>query len=120
VTRDTWVWLCSVGMHASRCLRPAQPTPNLLPAEMRPAGRGAFHCWDNADRRRGTDGAGALIQHQLFGTPKEVVDEVKRRIDDLAPGGGFVFSPIHNVQTGVPPENVVAMFETTRQADGRR
>jgi len=50
-----------------------------------------------------------------FGTPDEVADEVKRRIDDLAPGGGFVFSPIHNVQTGVPPENVVAMFETARE-----
>jgi uroporphyrinogen decarboxylase len=43
------------------------------------------------------------------------VDEVKRRIDDLAPGGGFAFSPIHNVQTGVPPENVIAMFETARE-----
>ncbi|MCK4316601.1 MAG: hypothetical protein KAX24_12615, partial [Anaerolineae bacterium] len=50
-----------------------------------------------------------------FGTPEEVVDEVKRRIDDLAPGGGFVFSPVHNVQTGVPPENVVAMFKTARE-----
>jgi uroporphyrinogen decarboxylase len=47
-----------------------------------------------------------------FGTPQEVADEVKCRIDDLAPGGGFVFGPIHNVQTGVPPENVVAMFRT--------
>jgi len=50
-----------------------------------------------------------------FGTPEEVADEVKRRVDDLAPGGGFVFGPIHNVQTGVPPENVVAMFETARE-----
>jgi uroporphyrinogen decarboxylase len=51
-----------------------------------------------------------------FGTPEEVADEVKRRIDDLAPGGGFVFSTIHNVQTGVPPENVVAMFDAAREA----
>jgi len=50
-----------------------------------------------------------------FGTPAEVADEVKQRIDDLAPGGGFVFAPIHNVQTGVPPENIVAMFETARE-----
>jgi uroporphyrinogen decarboxylase len=50
-----------------------------------------------------------------FGTPQEVADEVKRRIDDLAPGGGFVFSPVHNVQAGVPPENVVAMFKTARE-----
>jgi uroporphyrinogen decarboxylase len=41
-----------------------------------------------------------------------------RRIDDLAPGGGYVFSTVHNVQTGVPPENVVAMFETAREYGG--
>jgi uroporphyrinogen decarboxylase len=40
-----------------------------------------------------------------------VADEVKRRIDDLAPGGGFVLAPVHNVQAGVPVENVTAMFE---------
>ena len=61
-------------------------------------------------------GGGCDSQHVLpFGTPQEVADEVKRRIDDLAPGGGFVFSPIHNVQAGVPPENVVAMFRTARE-----
>jgi uroporphyrinogen decarboxylase len=50
-----------------------------------------------------------------FGTPQQVADEVKRRIDDLAPGGGFVFSSIHNVQAGVPTENTIAMFETARE-----
>jgi uroporphyrinogen decarboxylase len=50
-----------------------------------------------------------------FGTPQEVADEVKRRIDDLAPGGGFVFAPIHNIQSEVPPENVIAMFEAARE-----
>jgi uroporphyrinogen decarboxylase len=50
-----------------------------------------------------------------FGTPDQVSDEVKRRIDDLAPGGGFVFCPIHNVQAEVPAENVVAMFQTARE-----
>jgi uroporphyrinogen-III decarboxylase len=38
--------------------------------------------------------------------------EVKRRIDDLAPGGGFIFTPVHNVQADVPPENYLAMWET--------
>jgi uroporphyrinogen decarboxylase len=61
-------------------------------------------------------GGGCDSQSVLpFGSPEQVADEVKRRIDDLAPGGGFVFSPIHNVQTGVPPENVVSMFETARE-----
>lgn len=46
------------------------------------------------------------------GTPDQVRDEVKRRIDDLAPGGGFLFCPVHNIQMDVPPENLEAMWET--------
>jgi uroporphyrinogen decarboxylase len=46
-----------------------------------------------------------------FGTPEEVADEVRRRIDDLAPGGGFVFAAVHNIQALVPAENIVTMFE---------
>ncbi len=48
------------------------------------------------------------------GTPQQVKDEVKRRIEDLAPGGGFVFATVHNVQADVPPENVMAMWEALR------
>jgi uroporphyrinogen decarboxylase len=50
-----------------------------------------------------------------FGTPQQVAAEVKRRIDDLAPGGGFVFAPIHNIQAGVPVENVLALFEAAQR-----
>ena len=60
-------------------------------------------------------GAGCDSQAVLpFGTPEEVADEVKRRIDDLAPGGGYVFAPIHNIQEGVPPQNIVALLKTAR------
>ncbi len=45
------------------------------------------------------------------GKPEDVRKEVKRRIGDFAPGGGFVFASIHNIQADVPPENVVAFFE---------
>jgi uroporphyrinogen decarboxylase len=58
-------------------------------------------------------GGGVDTQHILpFATPQQVTDEVKRRIDDLAPGGGFVFAAVHNIQALVPPANVVAAFET--------
>ncbi len=50
-----------------------------------------------------------------FGTPEEVRDETRRRIEDLAPGGGFVFAPIHVVQGEVPPENVMAWWETLQE-----
>ncbi|HWT79910.1 MAG TPA: uroporphyrinogen decarboxylase family protein, partial [Candidatus Methylomirabilis sp.] len=46
-----------------------------------------------------------------FGTPEEVREEVRRRILDLGPGGGYVVSPVHNIQPEVPPENVVAMYD---------
>jgi uroporphyrinogen decarboxylase len=56
-------------------------------------------------------GAGCDSQTVLpFGTPQQVASEVRRRIDALAPGGGYVFAPIHNIQPGVPPQNVAAMF----------
>ena len=61
-------------------------------------------------------GGGVDTQHVLpFGTPAEVRDEVRRRIDDLAPGGGFVFAAVHNVQGDVPPENFMAMWEAMRE-----
>ena len=49
------------------------------------------------------------------GLPRDVVVEVKHRIHDLAPGGGFVFGSVHNLQAGVPPENIVALFDAARE-----
>ena len=49
------------------------------------------------------------------GTPAEVKEEVKRRIGDLAPGGGFVFNTVHNIQHDVPPQNIMAMWEAVRE-----
>ena len=47
-----------------------------------------------------------------FGTPAQVAEEVKGRIDAFGPGGGFVFNAIHNIQAGVPIANLMAMLET--------
>lgn len=46
------------------------------------------------------------------GTPQQCRDETKRLIDTFGPGGGFVFSPVHNIQDDVPIENFMAMWET--------
>jgi len=60
-------------------------------------------------------GGGCDTQHILpFATPDEVAKHVRERVNILAPGGGFVFNPIHNIQADVPPENIVAMFDTAR------
>lgn len=61
-------------------------------------------------------GGGVDTQHVLpHGTREQVRDEVRRRIEDLAPGGGFVFTTVHNVQRDVPPENYMAMWEALRE-----
>jgi uroporphyrinogen decarboxylase len=48
-------------------------------------------------------------------TPEEVSEDVKRRLTDLMPGGGFVFATVHNIQGNVPPENIMAMWETLQE-----
>lgn len=58
-------------------------------------------------------GGGIDTQHVLpKGSKQEVIDDVKRNIDALAPGGGFVYSTVHQVQPDVPVENFMTMYET--------
>jgi uroporphyrinogen decarboxylase len=47
-----------------------------------------------------------------FGTPEDVRREVRQRILDLGPGGGYVVCSVHNIQPEVAPQNVVAMFDS--------
>ncbi|MEW6749406.1 MAG: hypothetical protein AB1505_00325 [Candidatus Latescibacterota bacterium] len=49
-----------------------------------------------------------------FGTPEQVYDQACERIRTFAPGGGFVFTPIHNVQHGTPAANVLALSQALR------
>jgi len=61
-------------------------------------------------------GGGVDTQQVLpRGTPQQVKDEVRRRVQDFAPGGGFVFAAVHNIQADVPPENIMAMWEAYRE-----
>ena len=49
------------------------------------------------------------------GSVEQVKEDVKRRLEILAPGGGFVFNTIHNILPDVPPENIVAMYEAVEE-----
>jgi len=49
------------------------------------------------------------------GTPAEVKEHVKRRLEIFMPGGGFVFNTVHNILPEVPPQNIVAMFEAVQE-----
>ena len=62
-------------------------------------------------------GGGVNTQKTLpFGTPKEVYNEVRNRIEIFNRNGGFVFNSIHNVQSNVPTENILAMFNAINDA----
>jgi uroporphyrinogen decarboxylase len=53
---------------------------------------------------------GIDLQYTLpFGTVEDVCGEVRRYIRALAPGGGYIVAPAHNVQSDVPPANLVAI-----------
>jgi uroporphyrinogen decarboxylase len=54
-----------------------------------------------------------------FGTPEDVHREVRRRIEDLAGGGGYVIGSVHIVQADVPPQNILAMAEAAHMLGGR-
>ena len=61
-------------------------------------------------------GGGVDTQNVLgTGTPQQVREDVKRRLDDLMPGGGFVFNTVHNIQGNVSPENIMAMWKTLQE-----
>jgi uroporphyrinogen-III decarboxylase len=62
-------------------------------------------------------GGGVDTQKTLpFGTPKEIRRQVRERIEIFGRGGGFVFNTVHNVQAGVPADNLLALYEAVREA----
>ena len=50
------------------------------------------------------------------GTPGQVKDEVKRLIEILGKGGGFIAAPAHNIQPDTPVENVLAMYKAVMES----
>ncbi len=61
-------------------------------------------------------GGGVNAQSVLpHGTPDEVRQQAKNRIEIFAPGGGFVFAADHCIQFGVPPQNILAMADAAFQ-----
>ena len=60
---------------------------------------------------------GGIDSHRIlpFGTPADVREEVKRVIDILGPGGGFMVGAVHTVMNDVPPANVLAMVDAVEE-----
>jgi uroporphyrinogen decarboxylase len=61
-------------------------------------------------------GGGVDTQHVLgVATPQQVQGHVRENIEALAPGGGFVFAAVHDIQANVPAENIMAMWEAWQE-----
>jgi len=60
---------------------------------------------------------GGIDTHRVlpYGTPAEVRDEVRRVIDILGPGGGYMLGAVHTVMNDVPPQNVLAMVDAVEE-----
>lgn len=61
---------------------------------------------------------GGIDTHHVLprGTPDDVAEDVRGRISDLGRGGGYVLASVHHFMADVPPQNIVAMFDTAREA----
>ncbi len=51
-------------------------------------------------------------------SPEGVRDEVRRRLEILAPGGGYIFNTVHNILPDVPAANVIALFDAVAEWNG--
>ena len=61
-------------------------------------------------------GGGIDAQHVLpTATVEEIRQHVRRNVEAFKPGGGYVFNNVHNIQAGVSPENVVALFDAAHE-----
>ena len=91
----------------------------LNPIQYKAAGMGLKNLKKDFGKEIVFWGGGIDTQKILpFGTSKDVEDEVKRVIDIMAPGGGFVFATVHNLQSDVPIKNIISMLETLKSYGG--
>lgn len=57
-------------------------------------------------------GGAVDAQHVLpSASPDKVRDDVRRNLESFKPGGGYIFNNVHNIQAGVPPENILALYD---------
>ncbi len=55
-------------------------------------------------------------QHVLpNGTPEQIREDVRKHLEAFKPGGGYVFNNVHNIQAGVPPENILALYDAAHE-----
>jgi len=93
----------------------------LNPVQITAAGMDAAHLKKTYGGRIVFWGGGVDTQTTFaFGTPAQVREQVLRRMEVLAPGGGFIFNAVHNIQATTPVDNIVAMIDAIKEFNGRR
>jgi len=113
---------CAVFLHSCGSIRPLIPdliaagVDILNPVQTSAENMDPKQLKEEFGKRITFWGGGCDTQHVLpFASPDEVTRHVQEQIEILAPGGGFVFNQIHNIQADIPPKNIVAMFDAARQ-----
>ncbi len=61
---------------------------------------------------------GVDVQETMRGPSTGVQAEVRQRITELSPGGGYILAPSHNFGDDVPLENILAFFDTAQEYGG--
>jgi len=99
--------LIEIGIDA---INPVQTSAaGMIPAELKAEFGDRLTFW----------GGGVDTQSVLnFGTPEDVRAAVKENLSAFKPGGGYVFAQVHNIQPGVPVENILAMYKAYEEFAG--
>ncbi len=86
-------------------LNPVQVSARgMIPAELKARYGKALSFWGGIDTQH-------LLPH---GTPSDVAQAASATLRALGPGGGYILAAVHNIQPGVPAENIIAMYDTAR------
>jgi len=112
---------CAVFLHSCGSIYPLIPdlieagVDILNPVQTSAAGMDPQRLKDAFGDRLTFWGGGADTQAVLpKATPEAMAAHVTYRLRIFAPGGGYVFNPIHNIQANIPPENIAAMFDAAQ------
>jgi len=113
---------CAVFLHSCGSIHPLLPdlieagVDILNPVQTSAKNMDPLKLKDEFGKRITFWGGGCDTQQVLpFARPDEIANHVRERVKIFAPGGGFVFNQIHNIQADISPENVVAMFDAAHE-----
>ena len=50
-----------------------------------------------------------------MGTVDETIEDVRKTLDIMKPGGGYALAPTHKIQDNTPIKNIIAMYEAAKK-----